>query len=119
MSDDALFGYLVCRLRKARDLTQDDLARQVGCAVVTIRKIEADERWPSALVAKHLAECLHILLDKRDLFTQAAQIPLDDGQLDLPHWRPTRSKGEVDNLTRKGYQLRDLYRRDRLSLGRS
>lgn len=34
------FGCWVRRQRKAADLTQADLARRVGCAVDTIKKIE-------------------------------------------------------------------------------
>ncbi len=40
------FGYWVRRRRKALDLTQEELAERVGCAVITLRKIEADERRP-------------------------------------------------------------------------
>ncbi|MCB0025312.1 MAG: helix-turn-helix transcriptional regulator, partial [Caldilinea sp.] len=49
------FGYLVRRYRQALDLTQTDLARQVGCALVTISKIERDERRPSRQMAGILA----------------------------------------------------------------
>ena len=47
MDDNASFGYWVRRRRKALDLTQDALALQVGCSVMTIRKIEGDIRRPS------------------------------------------------------------------------
>ncbi|HET9224445.1 MAG TPA: helix-turn-helix transcriptional regulator, partial [Roseiflexaceae bacterium] len=46
MSDTVSFGYWVRRRRKALDLTQAELAQRVGCAMVTIKKIEADERRP-------------------------------------------------------------------------
>ena len=52
------FGYWVRRRRKALDLTQEDLAQRVGCAAVTLRKIEADERRPSFQMARRLAHCL-------------------------------------------------------------
>src|SRR5215208_3118696 len=55
MEGNASFGYWIRRRRKALDLTQDELARQVGCALSTIRKIEADERRPSRQVAERLA----------------------------------------------------------------
>lgn len=54
------FGYWVRRRRMALDLTQAALARLVGCAAVTIKKIERDERRPSRTMAKRLAECLEI-----------------------------------------------------------
>lgn len=60
MDTSVSFGYFVKRRRKALDLTQEDLARRVGCAVVTLRKIEADERHPSRQMAKRLAQCLEL-----------------------------------------------------------
>jgi transcriptional regulator with XRE-family HTH domain len=38
----ASFGRLIKERRKALDLTQEELARQVGCAIITIKKIEAE-----------------------------------------------------------------------------
>ena len=40
------FGRWLRQRRKALDLTQADLADQVGCSVITIQKIEADARRP-------------------------------------------------------------------------
>src|ERR1043165_984 len=58
MLDHPSFGAWLKRRRKALDLTQADLARLVGCAVVSIRKIEADEQRPSRQTAERLA--LHL-----------------------------------------------------------
>src|SRR5688572_25705132 len=79
MENTASFGYWVRRQRRALDLTQADLARQVGCASVTIKKIERDERRPSRQMAERLADCLAILLEERDTFIQCglAQRPVD------------------------------------------
>lgn len=66
------FGYWVRRRRKALDLTQADLARQVGCAQVTIKKIERDERRPSRQMAERLAECLAIPAEEHHRFIQSA-----------------------------------------------
>jgi predicted ATPase/DNA-binding XRE family transcriptional regulator len=41
-------------------MTQSEVAARVPCAVVTVRKIEADERRPSQLVATRLAEALEL-----------------------------------------------------------
>ena len=41
------FGLWLKQRRKSLDLTQADLADQVGCSTTTIRKIEADQRRPS------------------------------------------------------------------------
>lgn len=67
------FGYWIKRRRKALDLTQKNLAQQVGCAMVTIKKIEADERRPSRQMAERLAECLAIPSEQRTLFKHCAR----------------------------------------------
>lgn len=72
MNDTASFGYWVRRWRKARDLTQEQLAKQVACAVVTIKKIEMDERRPSRQMAERLALCLDVPETQRAAFIQVA-----------------------------------------------
>lgn len=67
------FGYWVRRQRMALDLTQAALAREVGCAPITIRKIEAEERRPSRQMAERLAECLGIPDEERATFVAAAR----------------------------------------------
>jgi transcriptional regulator with XRE-family HTH domain len=59
--------------RKALDLTQADLAEHIGCAVVTIKKIEQDERRPSRQMANLLAEHLLIPSLERDAFLRRAR----------------------------------------------
>jgi len=58
MDDIDMPGYWVRRRRKALDLTQEGLAQYVGCAAITLRKIEAGERQPSRQMAERLAKCL-------------------------------------------------------------
>lgn len=60
MNDIESFGQWFKQCRRALDLTQTALAQQVGCAPVTIRKIEGDELHPSKQLAELLAEQLHI-----------------------------------------------------------
>lgn len=67
------FGAWVRRRRKALDLTQAALAHRVGCAEVTIRKLEADAFRPSREIADLLARCLDIPPDSRDVFVQVAR----------------------------------------------
>jgi WD40 repeat protein/serine/threonine protein kinase/DNA-binding XRE family transcriptional regulator len=57
---DASFGRWLKQRRKACDLTQDTLARDVGCAVITIKKIEADALRPSKQIAERLASALDV-----------------------------------------------------------
>jgi predicted ATPase/transcriptional regulator with XRE-family HTH domain len=67
------FGYWVRRRRKALDLTQAALALAVGCALVTLKKIEWDERRPSSPMAERLADCLVISTTERDRFLRLAR----------------------------------------------
>lgn len=67
------FGKWVRRRRRALDLTQAALADQVGCAEVSIRKIEADAFRPSLEIAEALANCLQIPPDERPMFLQVAR----------------------------------------------
>ncbi|MCB0161412.1 MAG: helix-turn-helix transcriptional regulator, partial [Caldilineaceae bacterium] len=56
----ASFDDWMRRQRKALDLTQAQLAARVGCAVVTIKKIEQATRRPSQQMAELLADALAI-----------------------------------------------------------
>ncbi len=73
MDDIVSFGYWVRRRRKAMDLTQAALAQRVGCAEVTIKKIERDERRPSRQMAGLLADNLDIPAAERDTFVRMAR----------------------------------------------
>jgi len=66
------FGYWVKRRRKALDITQQTLANCSGCATVTLKKIEADARRPSATLAARLADCLGIAPAERAQFLAMA-----------------------------------------------
>ena len=59
------FGSWLKQRRAALLLTQDDLARRVGCASITIRKIEADALRPSGQIATRLAEQLLVPAEDR------------------------------------------------------
>jgi predicted ATPase/DNA-binding XRE family transcriptional regulator len=65
MDLETSFGRWLRARRRALDLTQADLARRVGCAVVTIQKVEADERRPSRQLAERLSDGLRIATDDR------------------------------------------------------
>lgn len=70
ITEDVSIGYWIKRRRKTLDMTQKDLANRVGCALITIAKIEADERKPSREIAELLAEHLNIPEEQRALFVQ-------------------------------------------------
>src|SRR6266508_5392620 len=91
MGDHASSGYWVRRRRKALDLTQDALAQQVACSVMTIRKIESDIRRPSRQIAERLAECLEIPAHERQLFIKAARAELAVDRLPRPPELPAHA----------------------------
>src|SRR5262245_12390307 len=84
MSELFSFGAWVRQRRRVLDLTRDELAAQVGCSVVTIRHIEADERRPSKQLAARLADCLHVSAEERPAFLQAARGQLATDRLAAP-----------------------------------
>jgi class 3 adenylate cyclase len=58
--DEAFFGEWLKKQRSSRGLTQKQLARQIGCATITLRKIESGERNPSVQIVKRIAEIFQI-----------------------------------------------------------
>jgi predicted ATPase/transcriptional regulator with XRE-family HTH domain len=70
---DYSFGNWVRRRRRALDLTQQELANQVGCSVATIVKIESDERRPSRQVAELLSQQLKIPPEQQEQFLKVAR----------------------------------------------
>jgi predicted ATPase/transcriptional regulator with XRE-family HTH domain len=67
------FGYWLRLRRKALDLTQDALADRVGCSVGLIRKIEAEERRPSAQIVERLADIFSIPQEEQTAFRRFAR----------------------------------------------
>lgn len=67
------FGVWVKQRRNALDLTQEEIARRIGCSVAMIRKIESGLRQPSRQLAARLAETLQLLPETHPRFVQAAR----------------------------------------------
>src|SRR5262245_50261492 len=84
MSELFSFGAWVRQRRRALDLTLEELAAQIGCAAVTIRHIEADERRPSKQLAARLADGLQVSAEERPAFLQAARGQLTTDWLAAP-----------------------------------
>jgi predicted ATPase/transcriptional regulator with XRE-family HTH domain len=84
MEQTVSFGYWLRQRRRALDLTQEELARRVGCATGTIKKIEADERRPSREIAALLATQLQLAPEERDDFIRCARAELAPDQLPPP-----------------------------------
>ena len=84
MSELFSFGAWVRRRRRAMDLTREELAAQVGCSLMTIRRIETDERRPSKQLAARLADGLQLSADERPAFLHAARGELAVDRLAAP-----------------------------------
>ena len=67
------FGTWLRLKRKSLDLTREGLADRVGCSAATIRKIEAEERRPSAQIVERLADVFQIPADERTTFLHFAR----------------------------------------------
>jgi len=98
MASNTSFGTWVQQQRKRLDLTQADLAKQVGCALVTLKKIEQDARRPSRDLARLLAEALHIPVEAQEYFVAVAR-----GQPQLSLLEPKLA--EVQTRTPAGYRF--------------
>ncbi|KAB8145138.1 XRE family transcriptional regulator [Chloroflexia bacterium SDU3-3] len=105
MLHDDSFGQRLKQRRKTLEFTQDDLARRVGCAVVTIRKIESGELRPSRLVAERLADQLQVPEAERAAFIAHARGEVQIRRSNLP--APTTSLvGRAAELARAHEVLR-------------
>jgi len=67
------FGEWLKRQRKAVGLTQEQLAEQVSCSTSALKKIEAEERRPSAQIVERLAEIFNIPPNERTAFLRFAR----------------------------------------------
>ena len=67
------FGEWLKRRRKAVGLTQEQLAQQLNCSTITLRKIEAEERRPSAQIVERLADIFNIPPNEQTKFLRYAR----------------------------------------------
>ena len=72
MEDISIGGWLR-RRRKSLDMTQEELAQRVGCALITIAKFEAEQRRPSRQTALLLAEHLQVPENNQELFVDVVR----------------------------------------------
>ena len=108
--EDRSFGRFVRQRRRELDLTQEELARRVGCAAITIRKIEAEDARPSVQIAERLAMALAILLDDRAEFVRRARAIRPEVDEALPTPPPSLEEIGSEDLTGRairGYALNE------------
>lgn len=73
MVETKSFGQWLRHRRRELDLTQEELAHQVGCAPITIRKMEAEEMRPSKQLAELLGKALGVPAEEREGFVRFAR----------------------------------------------
>jgi len=110
MGVPASFGRRLKELRQARDLTQDELARRVGCALITIKKIEAGARRPSRQIAERMLQILAIPPGEHSAFMHLARSTPHLGARPAPSPPAPPTALDLDTLPGqilKGYELRE------------
>lgn len=115
--DQALsFGGFVRQRRREMDLTQEELARRVGCAAITLRKIEADDLRASVQIAERLAMALAISLEERAEFVRWARSVRPQSS-DLPAVTPPPSMEEIGREDLTGRAIRGYALAERIGMG--
>src|SRR4051794_16188469 len=112
------FGRMVRECRRALDLTQEELARRVGCAAITIRKIEAGDMRASQQVAERLVAALGVPLDSRAAFVQGLRraVPQRKEPASSPR-TPTLAPADVGAADLSGRAIRGYQLGERIGSG--
>jgi len=106
MHEDVTFGKVVKELRSAMDLTQTELARRVGCAAITIRKIEADALRPSVQMAELIAAALNVPEEEQLAFVRLARAASRTSSIPSPSPQPGEiGLTDLSGRAVKGFQL--------------
>ena len=93
MLEPISFGVWLRQKRRALDLTQKALADQVGCAEITVRRMEADEYKPSNELARLVLEKLGIPEAERTAWVHYAR-----GLGEYPEVHPSPLREHKTNL---------------------
>src|SRR5215207_9176079 len=116
MHQTASLGGYVRQRRRDMDLTQEELARRVGCAAITLRKIEADDLRASVQIAERLAMALAIPLEERAEFVRWARA-VRPASSDLPQVTPPPSMEEIGREDLTGRAIRGYALAERIGMG--
>jgi WD40 repeat protein/transcriptional regulator with XRE-family HTH domain len=114
MGNEESFGQRVRERRRELGLTQDELARRVGCAPVTLRKIEYDDLRPSVQIAERLAMALNIPLEERAAFVRLARV---ERALEPPTPTPAPALEEIGVEDLSGRAIRGYALGERIGEG--
>ena len=93
MQPEKSFGNILKQTRQARDLTQAELAEQIGCATESLRKMEANRRRPSRFLATRLADILALSVEERPEFLTLARTRIEAAS---PQPAPARTRSVVN-----------------------
>ena len=117
MEKEKSFGKFVKDKRQFFGLTQAELARRVGSATITIRKIEADAIRPSVQIGELLAVALNIPLEERAAFVRRARQPIGTTPEPPPTPTPYPSPEEIGSEDLSGRAVRGYQLADRIGEG--
>jgi len=88
MTEEISFGNWLRQRRRILDLTQQDFADLLGCARITLTRIEADTLKPSKQLASIILEKVGISVEEQDAWIRFARgqtsLPFDGRSLSLP-----------------------------------
>jgi WD40 repeat protein/transcriptional regulator with XRE-family HTH domain len=116
MNQDLTFGAYIRQRRREMDLTQEELARRVGCAAITLRKIEANDLRASVQIAERLAMALAIPLDERGEFVRRARAVRPESA-ELPPVTPAPTMEEIGGEDLTGRAIRGYALAERIGMG--
>ena len=89
------FGEWLKRRRKSVGLTQEQLAQQLNCSTITLRKIESEERRPSAQIVEQLAEVFNVPQNEQTVFMRFARGDWKSAPAEVIEEAPWRASGTV------------------------
>lgn len=113
--NESSFGEWLKRQRKAAGWTQEQLARQVNCSTITLRKLEAGERRPSEQIATRLAEIFQLAPHEQEAFLRFARRGLGNAPPSTfaSPWQPAAPRSNlpsaVTSLVGREKELTDVY----------
>lgn len=100
------FGPLLGQIRRHHELSQDELANQLGCRRTYISQLERNLKIPSNTHLNHLIETLRLAPNEANELIEAASI--SRGTLEIPEGMPLEVKRQLVRLIQKHKDLTSL-----------